>query len=201
MVINGDDTITETTTHDIPEGEVMVAPTQGAIGSEITVSGEGFRTFEGVSSIELGTKDVLGGRVFYTDRDGKLNIEDLIVPGIDPGTYALVVGVGRAEERTTASVNYTVIDEGLPEKAPVAVVKGLEPLGEKLVRVFRFNNATKAWEFYDPRPEFAEANTITQMFGGNVYWLNITEDAEVVLGGKTRRLTCIEGDCWNQIVW
>ena len=199
--VNTASTITETTTHDIPEAEVQVAPDLGAIGSEITITGEGFRTFEGVSGIELGTKNVLGGRVFYTDRDGKLNIEGLIVPGIDPGTYALVVGVGEDEERTTASVNYTVIDEGLPQKAPVAIVEGLEPLGEKLVRVFRFNNATKTWEFYDPRPEFAEANTITQMFGGNVYWLNVTEDAEVVLGGKTRRLTCIEGDCWNQIVW
>ena len=201
VVIDGEPTTTETTTHDIPEAEVMVAPAQGAIGSEINITGEGFRTFEGVSGIELGTKNVLGARVFYTDRDGKLDIGPFLVPGIDPGTYALVVGVGEAEERTTASVNYTVIDEGLPQKAPVAIVEGLEPLGEKLVRVFRFNNATKTWEFYDPRPEFAEANTITQMFGGNVYWLNITEDVEVVLGGKTRRLTCIEGDCWNQIVW
>ena len=199
--VNTVNTVTDTTTHDIPEAEVQVAPTQGAIGSEITVTGEGFRTFEGVSEIELGTKNVLGGRVFYTDRDGKLSIEGLIVPGIDPGTYALVVGVGEAEERTTASVNYTVIDEGLPQRAPVAVVEGLEPLGEMLVRVFRFNNATKTWEFYDPRPEFGEANTISQLFGGNVYWLNITEDVEAVLGGKTRRLTCIEGDCWNQIVW
>ena len=115
-----------------------------------------------MSGIELGTKNVLGARVFYTDRDGKLDIGPFLVPGIDPGTYALVVGVGEDEERTTASVNYTVIDEGLPQRAPVAVLEGLEPLGEKLVRVFRFNNATKTWEFYDPRPEFAEANTITQ---------------------------------------
>ena len=201
VVIDGEETTTETTTHDIPEADVQVTPNQGAIGSEIRITGEGFRTFEGVSGIELGTKNVLGARVFYTDRDGKLDIGPFLVPGIDPGTYALVVGVGEDEERTTASVNYTVIDEGLPQKAPVAIVEGLEPLGEKLVRVFRFNNATKTWEFYDPRPEFAEANTISQMFGGNVYWLNITEDVEAVLGGKTRRLTCIEGDCWNQIVW
>ena len=199
--VNTVSTVTDTTTHDIPEADVQVTPNQGAIGSEINITGEGFRTFEGVSSIELGTKNVLGARVFYTDREGKLDIGPFLVPGIDPGTYALVVGVGEAEERTTASVNYTVIDEGLPQRAPVAIVEGLEPLGEKLVRVFRFNNATKTWEFYDPRPEFAEANTITQMFGGNVYWLNITEDVEAVLGGKTRRLTCIEGDCWNQIVW
>ena len=143
VVIDGTETTTETTTHDIPEAEVQVAPNQGAIGSEITITGEGFRTFEGVSSIELGTKNVLGARVFYTDRDGKLDIGPFLVPGIDPGTYALVVGVGEAEERTTASVNYTVIDEGLPQRAPVAVLEGLEPLGEKLIRVFRFNNATK----------------------------------------------------------
>ena len=79
-MIDGEETTTETTTHDIPEADVQVTPNQGAIGSEIRITGEGFRTFEGVSGIELGTKNVLGGRVFYTDRDGKLDIEALPGP-------------------------------------------------------------------------------------------------------------------------
>ena len=127
VVIDGEETTTETTTHDIPEADVQVTPNQGAIGSEIRITGEGFRTFEGVSGIELGTKNVLGARVFYTDRDGKLDIGPFLVPGIDPGTYALVVGVGEDEERTTASVNYTVIDEGLPQRRRWRLSKDWSP--------------------------------------------------------------------------
>ena len=38
VVIDGTETTTETTTHDIPEAEVQVGPAQGAIGSEISVT-------------------------------------------------------------------------------------------------------------------------------------------------------------------
>ena len=74
-------------------------------------------------------------------------------------------------------------------------------LGESLVRIFNFNNATKSWTFYDPRAEFAEANTIDELFSGEIYWVNVTEDTSAVLNDRTRNLSCVEGDCWNQIVW
>ena len=73
VVIDGEETTTETTTHDIPEADVQVIPGRREPSvPRSRITGEGFRTFEGVSGIELGTKNVLGARVFYTDRDGKL---------------------------------------------------------------------------------------------------------------------------------
>ncbi len=85
-------------------------------------------------------------------------------------------------------------DVSLPEIA-------LEPLQENLVRVFKFNNATKTWTFYDPREEFAQVNTISQLVSGEVYLVKVAENTTVVLNGKLRPLTCSVGDCWNQIVW
>ena len=113
VVIDGSETTVETTTHDILEAEVQVTPNKGTIGSSITVTGEGFRTFEAVESIELGPTDILGDREEYTDRDGKLNIEGLIVPGIDPGTYTLILSVGEDEERITASTIFEAVSDPL----------------------------------------------------------------------------------------
>jgi hypothetical protein len=70
------------------------------------------------------------------------------------------------------------------------------------VRVFNFNNVTKTWSFYDPRPEFAEANTISELTDGDIYWINVSAaQTDVTLNAKARNLTCADGDCWNQIVW
>ena len=56
------------------------------------------------------------------------------------------------------------------------VVTGLALLGEGLERVFYFNNLTKKWTIYDPRPEFADANTLDHLVEGQVYWFKVTED-------------------------
>ena len=58
------------------------------------------------------------------------------------------------------------------------------------------------WTFYDPRPETAEFNTLSELTDGQAYLVLISETQEdVVLNNKTRNLTCVGGDCWNQIVW
>ena len=75
-------------------------------------------------------------------------------------------------------------------------------LGDNLVRVFHFNTDNKEWSFFDPRPEFEGLNTLTELAAGQPYWILVSENVEnVVLNGKTRNLTCVGGDCWNQEVW
>ena len=75
-------------------------------------------------------------------------------------------------------------------------------LGDSLVRIFHFNTSSKVWTFYDPRPEFEGLNTLTELANGQPYWILVSEDVEnVVLNGKIRNLTCVGGDCWNQLVW
>ena len=68
--------------------------------------------------------------------------------------------------------------------------------------MFHFNNAAKVWSFYDPRPEFADLNTLDNMVQGEAYWILVSEDVdEVVLNNKVRSLTCRGDDCWNLEVW
>ena len=84
-----------------------------------------------------------------------------------------------------------------PAKTPVA--EAFRPLGNKLVRVWYFNNATKKWLWYDP--EVPGYGGLTEMELGKSYWIKVTETVEFELHGNTRKLTCRDGDCWNQFAW
>ena len=77
----------------------------------------------------------------------------------------------------------------------------LESLGDALVRVFKFDNSTKTWTFYDPRDEFAGVNTLSGLTSGEVYWIRVTETTTVSVKGRPMTLTCAGDYCWNQIVW
>ena len=101
----------------------------------------------------------------------------------------------------TATTAFEVTDSGEGQAPATQVTKGLETLGDSLERAFYFNNFTKAWTFFDPRPEFADANTLGKLVEGQVYWLKLTEDIQADLNSKLRKLSCINGDCWNQLVW
>ena len=68
---------------------------------------------------------------------------------------------------------------------------------DNLVRVFSFNNVTKEWSFFDPRPTFAEANTITQLVPGKVYWINLIVAQTVTLNFKQRSLAA----GWSLLSW
>ena len=83
-----------------------------------------------------------------------------------------------------------------------SVSDALSEISGSLVRVFHFNNTSKVWTFYDPRPEFEGLNTLSELANGQPYWILVSEGQEnVVLNGQTRNLTCVGGDCWNQEVW
>ena len=47
-------TVVTTVTHDVPEGIINLSSTSGSPGSEITISGEGFKTFVPVQSVKVG---------------------------------------------------------------------------------------------------------------------------------------------------
>ncbi len=119
------------------------------------------------------------------------------VPGLEILPVDLVVNVNGV----TATTVFEVIDSGEGQGLATQVTEGLEPLGDSLERVFYFNNFSKVWTFYDPRPEFAGANSLSELVEGQVYWLKLTEEIQADLNGSLRKLSCINGDCWNQLVW
>lgn len=59
-------------------------------------------------------------------------------------------------------------------------------------RVWRFENESQTWEFYDPRPAFATANTIRSAYRNDIIWVNINQV------GTVRGSTLVPG--WNLII-
>ena len=181
-----------------------VFPSSGPPGTQITVRGAGFRSFAAVESITLGGRNILGSRTVNTDGNGEFEVTDLVVPGLDPGIVALTVRVGTGDLETTAVGAFRVTAADSAVATPVA--EALAPLGAALVRVFHFDNNTKAWRFYDPRPAFYSADIIDEIVDGRVYWIKVTRDITVNLNARQRELTCArqgtpQEDCWNLIVW
>ena len=172
----------------------MPSETSGGPGSTITVSGEGFKSFVPISLVKIGTLDVTPSPKPSTDGNGMMMF-DITIPGLDVGIQTIEVNVGR----TTSSVGFTVTESGVNPGDIKPVVEAIEPLGDNLVSVWNFNNDTKVWAFYDPT--LAEGNTLTHMISGETYLIRIKNTTEVILNRDTRNLTCVGGNCWNQVVW
>lgn len=48
---------------------------------------------------------------------------------------------------------------------------------DNLVRVWKFENSTQSWEFFDPRPEFASANSYEAKIG-HIVWIKVNEEQD-----------------------
>ena len=129
-----------------------------------------------------------------TDAIGKFSV-NFLVPGLEVAQHTVQVSVAGV----TASSVYHVTVPGVTPGAPTPVVEAFENLGDRLVRVFHFNNDTTQWTFYDPVLD--DGNTLGFMVAGETYLVLVRETTEASLNGKARNLTCLGGNCWNQIVW
>ena len=144
----------------VPESIIEVSPAEAQPGEMISLSVSGMPVYTNVYSIEVGGRNVLGGQNFSTDRSGAVTSE-VTVPGLDPGTYSVIMEVGEEEHLTIAIGEVEILSEGAIG-TEVTAAEGLANLGDNLVAVFHFNNAAKEWSFYDPRPEFADLNTLSE---------------------------------------
>ena len=186
--------VVTTVPHEVPEGIITLSTTSGGPGSTVTVNGEGFKAFVPVSEVKVGALDVTPAPKPSTDGNGMMSFE-VIIPGLDVGIQTIEVNVGR----TTSSTGFTVTESGVNPGDIKEVAVGLEPLGDNFVSVWHFNNDTKMWSFYTPA--LAEGNSLTHLITGETYLIRIKSTTEVILNNDTRNLTCVGGNCWNQLVW
>ena len=193
---DNDVAVVTTVAHSVPEGIITLSQTSGGPGSTVTISGEGFKSYVPVRSVTIGSIDVSPAPHPSTDVNGMMEFE-VLIPGLDTGIQTIEVDVGQ----TTASTGFTVTESGINPGDIKPVAEATEDLGDNLVVVFHFNNDTKTWTFYSTNPDVADANTLTHMITGETYLLQIKSTQEVILNGDTRNLTCVGGNCWNQIVW
>ena len=181
----------------VPSATVTVTPGSAQPGDMISLSATDMPVYASADHVKI------GGTVFEnpganTDIDGNITIDGILVPGLDPGTYSVVIKV----DDTVAIGELGVLAEDSAAGAGAELPGALEGLDDNLVRVFHFNDVDKSWDFYDPRPDFADLNTLTTMVNGEPYWVLVSEGQEdVVLNNRARTLTCVGGDCWNQLVW
>ena len=174
---------------------LSVAPDTVFPRADLTLYAAGFARCESNITLTVGGLDV--GVPAGTFADGAGQIKDLIVtvPTLDAGAYIVQLQVGGA----VAFSEVTVLGETMFGYSPLPDV--LAPLGNNLVRVFHYNNAIKTWSFYDPRPEFAELNTLSSLTSGEPYWILTRESHRVTFNGQGQTLTCREDNCWNILVW
>ena len=194
--------IEETITFSVPSANVVITPLAAAPGESIDLEITGMPIYERVTEVTIDGGNRLGGTAINTDSEGDVTITGIVIPFADPGFYPVKIVVGTGGSAETAIVQLEILAEsdvrGVASPLPGAVTD----LGENLVRIFHFNTSSKVWTFYDPRPEFDGLNTLTELAAGQPYWILVPETQEnVVLNGRPRNLTCVGGDCWNQLVW
>ena len=188
--------IVKVVTFKVPAAEIEVTPGEGQPGDTINLMVDKMPVHAAVDSIQIAGRDVLPVGNFSTDRTGSVTVEGVVIPGLDPGTYSVLMDI----DDTVAIGDVNVLAEVVGTDTPIA--EALEPLGDKLVAVFYFDNISKTWLFYDPRPDFAELNTLTDLIDGQAYWVLTSESVEdVVLNNKSRSLTCAGDNCWSQFIW
>jgi hypothetical protein len=177
-------TVTNTVSHSVPTASLSASLASGPAGTVVTLTGQGFKAFSTVSTLTIGGVDSRPAPVPATDGDGELSTE-VMVPQLATGSHAISVTIAS----TTASSNFSVTAASTDSGVQTGVADAIgTPVGDNLVRVFNFNNATKDWTFYDPDPDLADANTLSNVAAGSVYWIKVTADADVTLNGTSRSL-------------
>lgn len=190
--------VTTTVTHQVPEGELSLSQSSGPPGTMVTVRGQGFRSSTPVTGVEIGDIEIPLAPAPYTTRTGGLDFE-IRIPDLDTGVQTIEVSISGG---TTASIGFTVTaGDAVGAETPAAAA--VASMGDNFLRAFYFNNTTKSWSFYDPEVEQdADApSALVNFIAGASYWVLIDADQEVILNRKTRNLTCVDGNCWNLVVW
>ena len=181
----------------VPAATVTVTPNQAQPGDTISLSATDMKPYAEADYVKIGGTSYNDPGA-NTDIDGNITIDGVLVPGLDPGIYSVIIDV----DGTVAIGELEVLAEDSAAGIGAELPGALEGLGDSLVRVFHFNGVDKSWDFYDPRPDFADLNTLATLVNGEPYWVLVSDSQEdVVLNNRARTLSCVGGDCWNQIVW
>jgi hypothetical protein len=188
------------TTHKVPGATVTADPSTSSPGENINVSGTGFPGFVALSTLTIGGVSALPAGP-ATDGDGIFSISAL-VPQLAAGSHSLVATVGTGTTGVTATSSFTITSAPTtPSSAAPATALAELITANTLDVVWLFNSTTKQWQFFDPDPALAAFNDVTSLVTGEAYDFQVTEDTTVTLNGKVRTLTCVDGNCWNRIVW
>ena len=176
-----DEAISASKTHKTPKPTVTLSDATATAGSSLTVDGANFKGFVQVYRIEIGGQNVTTLPTPATDRWGTFSAT-VQVPQLSPGRYAVKAIIEDATGDSATEFLQVVPEEVVVLTAPADVFGGL---GDRLVRVWFLDRATQQWSFYDPDPEVAAFNTLTEVSGGQIVTIIISEGDSVEFQGGT----------------
>ena len=198
--------VTTNAVHQVPRAGITLDQESGPAGSIVKITGQGFKRYATVSQILFGTLDVRSGFGLSTDGVGGFE-STFLVPGANTGAQAVTVKVAETTASATFAVSAdVVVAPTTPGAAPMAPADALAAVianDNNLVRVWQFDASMQneapdfGWSLYDPRPLFADANTIEMVEGGEFYWINVQNEQTAMLGGTSRTLYA----GWNPVTW
>ncbi len=190
--------IEEDASFSTPTSGISVSPSAVRPGETISIELLGMPVFTLVSEVRIAGANRLGNQNVNTDRDGNATVAGLLVPAVDAGHYSVQVTVGNE----TAVAQLEILDEAAAVGTATTLPDAVSDLGDNLDAIFHFNNSTKEWTFFDPRPEFSELNTLTELISGQPYWVLVKADQTGVnWSGQLVDFTCAAEDCWSLNIW
>lgn len=165
QVIEG---VSDTETHKTPAPALSADTSSTAqAGGTVTIGGVNFQGFVRVASIKIGGTVVTPVPAPATDKWGAFTAEGVQVPNLTVGTHPVEITVD--EKSVTGFIQVGVASVS---NAPADV---FGDLGDRLVRVWSFDNESKLWSFYDPRPDFADFNTLSEVSSDDIVTVIVSE--------------------------
>jgi len=161
----------------IAKPEITLNTAEAEVGSEVEVTATGFAPQSGLSTLTIGGADVrTAGVVSTSNAEGGLTAK-FTVPGVT-GSNIVTVTIGSTTVSTSLSVVAASVPAAAATTAPADIFADVIANDDNLVRVWRFSNADQSWNFYDPRPDFADANTLEASGAGDIVWVNVVAEQE-----------------------
>lgn len=162
--------------HSTPGAEIELSADEVSSGTQITIDGKNFPAFSSVAVMEIGGVDVRPVPAPSTTIDGDFS-STVLVPGLDLGNQNVKVTV-----KPVTITTFLEIGTAAVSSVPADVFAGL---GERLSRVWYLDAENQDWLFYDPAPEFAEFNDLTEITAGEAYIIIISDGEPVEFQGRT----------------
>ena len=168
--------VTANATHETPGAMVTLSTQQIASGQNITVSGVNFPAFATVAVMEIGGVDVRPVPAPATSINGDFE-STVLVPQLELGNQTVTVRVS-----STTITTFLELATATVSRAPADVFASL---GDRLVRVWYLERSTQVWSFYDPDPDVAAFNTLTEVSTGQNVSIIISSGANIGFQDKT----------------
>lgn len=139
----GAPTNVNTVQHAVPAPTMTVSSESVAIGSNLTISGDGFPAFTGLTALAIGGLGVLPAAATNTNGDGQFSVT-VTVPQQNTGTAAVAATVGAGAAAIVGTRNILVT------AAVATAATQLQSIAQVLTLGWRYDNATGRWQSYDP---------------------------------------------------